>query len=69
MEAHMNTPNGRAAPTYIDDEAESRMICPHCFAYTIITTTDDVIICNTCKRIITEEDLEYVFAEDTTFAR
>ena len=61
----MNQPNGTAVSSRIDG-VEQQMICPHCFGFIRPITTDDDTICNNCNRKITEEDLEYVFTEDTT---
>ena len=50
----------------IDNSDYEELICPHCLGYIVYDKTEDEIICHNCNRIITEEDLEDVFTEDTT---
>jgi len=47
------------------------MVCPHCkgyFTYSEATLDEAELICPICNNIITEEDIEDVFAEDTAGA-
>lgn len=41
------------------------MVCPFCKGYFLYDPTDEEIICPICNNKITEEDIDYVLAEDT----
>ena len=74
----MNQPKGTTTPNSPvpmgTEVTDSNLICPHCFCFiTPITihvpSGDEDIICINCNRKISQEDLDYVFAENSPLTR